>query len=158
MNLKELVIKKYKFGFEAWGSVLFLIVMIPNLIWFAVPAPNDILRAPSITPTIDTIGSVFQVLFVGSLCFIVSRDRKPLRFSVLIISVLVCVLIYLLGWILYYKGFTQPPVFLILTIFPCLAFVFFCCRSKKHFRSNFCVGFFGVPCDFWNSKFHNIVT
>ena len=36
--------KKYRFGFEPWGLLLFLVVMLPNLIWFAVPAPNDILR------------------------------------------------------------------------------------------------------------------
>ena len=39
------------------GLLLFLIIMIPNFIWFAVPAPNDILRTDSITGTFDTVAS-----------------------------------------------------------------------------------------------------
>lgn len=47
--------KKYKIGFDLWGVLLFLIIMIPNFIWFAVSAPNDILRADSITKIIAVI-------------------------------------------------------------------------------------------------------
>ena len=43
------MLKKYKLG---------LIIMIPNFIWFAVPAPNDILRADSVTGAFDTLASV----------------------------------------------------------------------------------------------------
>ena len=70
MNLYRIIsefarmIKKYKIGFEFWGVLLFLIIMIPNFIWFAVPAPNDILRADSITKAVDTVGSVCQVLMI----------------------------------------------------------------------------------------------
>ena len=35
-------IKSYRFGFEVWGLVLFLVIMLPNFIWFIVPAPDDI--------------------------------------------------------------------------------------------------------------------
>ena len=75
------MLKKYKFGFDIWGLVIFLIVMIPTFIWSAVPAPNDILREESITPIIDIIGSVCQVLFVAILCFLINKERKKLRFS-----------------------------------------------------------------------------
>ncbi len=135
------MIKKYKFGFDISGLVLFLIVMIPNFIWFAVPAPNDILREPSVTPIIDAIGSAFQVLFVGALCFIVGKDKKPLRFSALIISAIVCVVLYFLGWILYYNAFTEPSVILMLTILPCLAFVFFAVDRKNVFAITFALSF-----------------
>ena len=43
--------KKYRFGFDVWALVLFFIIMIPNFVWFVVPAPNDILRGESITKT-----------------------------------------------------------------------------------------------------------
>ncbi len=36
--------KKYKIGFDIRGLIIFIVIMIPNFIWFAVPAPNDILR------------------------------------------------------------------------------------------------------------------
>ena len=46
---------RYRFGFDFWGLLLFLLVMAPSFIWFAVPAPNDILRAESVTPVVDII-------------------------------------------------------------------------------------------------------
>ncbi len=74
------MLKKYKLSFDIWGLLLFLIVMIPNFIWFAVPAPNDILRADSITGTIDTAASVCQVLMVAALCVFRNVESKRLAF------------------------------------------------------------------------------
>ena len=28
-------LKQYRFGFDPWGLLLFLLVMLPNFIWFA---------------------------------------------------------------------------------------------------------------------------
>ena len=53
--------KKYQFGFGVWGLALFLLIMVPNFIWFAIPAPDDVLRHESVTPFIDTLASIFQV-------------------------------------------------------------------------------------------------
>ena len=55
------MIKKYKIGFDIWGLITFIIMMIPNFIWFAVPAPNDILRGESITKTVDVIDLLSSV-------------------------------------------------------------------------------------------------
>ncbi len=65
----NLVLKEFKFGFNIYGLLLFLIIMIPNFIWFAVPAPNDVLRTESVTEVIDTIASVCQVLMVISFVY-----------------------------------------------------------------------------------------
>lgn len=46
-----------KLGFDVGGLVLFLALMLPNFLWFAIPAPNDVLRAESATPVIDAIAS-----------------------------------------------------------------------------------------------------
>ena len=62
--------KNYRFGFDVGAAVLFAAIMLPNIYWFSVPAPNDILRGASVTPTIDTIGSVLQVLMIGLLCIL----------------------------------------------------------------------------------------
>ena len=70
------MLKKYKIGFDIWGALLFFTLMIPNFIWFAVPAPNDILRADTVTATLDTVTSVCQVLMVSSLCIFVNSERK----------------------------------------------------------------------------------
>lgn len=89
--------KKYKLGFDISGLVLFLIVMLPNFIWFAVPAPNDILRAESVTPAIDMMGSICQVLFVAALCVMINKKRKKLRLSPLLISSIAFIILYFLG-------------------------------------------------------------
>ena len=124
-------LKQYRFGFDFWGLLLFLLVMLPNFIWFAVPAPNDILRAESATPVVDAIGSVFQVLTVACLCFVIPKSRSKLRFSPLIIATIICIAIYYIGWGLYYTANVSPTVILLLTIPPCLAFILFAIDRKN---------------------------
>jgi hypothetical protein len=124
-------LKHYRFGFDPWGLFLFMLVMLPNFIWFAVPAPNDILRADSATPVVDAIGSLFQVLTVACLCFVIHNDRSKLRFSSLIIATIVCVAIYYIGWMLYYMTNVNHFVILLLTVPPCLAFIFFAADRKN---------------------------
>ena len=67
--------KKYKIGFDIWGLIIFIVIMIPNFIWFAVPAPNDILRGESITKTVDGIASICQVLMIMLLCTVILFSR-----------------------------------------------------------------------------------
>ena len=121
----------YRFGFDPWGLLLFLLVMLPNFIWFAVPAPNDSLRADSATPVVDAIGSVFQVLTVACLCFVIRKDRCRLYLSPLVIATIVCIAIYYIGWGLYYTAKVHPIVILLLTISPCLAFILFAADRKN---------------------------
>lgn len=71
--------KKYKIGFDVWGALLFLIIMIPNFIWFSLPAPNDILRVDSVT------------------------KHSPLKFAAFISC-----LLYFASWIFYYNVKNQP--------------------------------------------------
>ena len=123
--------KKYKFGFDYWGLLLFLVIMIPNFIWFGVPAPNDILRSDSVTPIVDGIGSVCQVAFVAAICVLKRKDIKTVRVSKLIVSALILVAAYYAGWILYYCGQTNPIVIVLLTIPPCLSFISYAVDRKN---------------------------
>ena len=125
------MLKKYRLGFDISGLVIFLCVMIPNFIWFALPAPNDILRSESVTAIVDTIGSICQVLFVGFICVVINKGRNKLRFSPLIILAVICIILYFAGWILYYNGITNPLVIIIMTLPPCLAFIFFAMDRKN---------------------------
>lgn len=126
-----MLLKKYRFGFDVWALVLFFIIMIPNFIWFAVPAPNDILRGESITKTVDVIASICQVLMVMSLCIFIHQDRKKISIIRFIMTTVICCLLYFLCWILYYFGVTNAVFILGLTIFPCLAFLFFAIDRKN---------------------------
>ena len=134
-------LNKYRFGFDVWGLILFLLVMLPNFIWFAVPAPNDVLRAESATPVVDMIASVCQVMTVACLCFVVNQERGKLRFSPLVLAAVVCVVIYYTGWALYYSGIVNAWVILLLTIPPCLAFILFAADRKNLPAVLFATGF-----------------
>lgn len=125
------MLQKYRLGFDIWGLVIFLTVMLPNFIWFAVPAPNDVLRKESVTVIIDTVGSACQVLLIGLLCFIINRERSKLHFSPLIISAIICIILYFMGWVLYYNGITDLLVIIFLTLPPCLAFILFASDRKN---------------------------
>lgn len=125
--------KKYKMGFSVWGLLLFLVIMLPNFYWFAVPAPNDILRAESVTPTLDMIASVAQVLMVIALCIFMNQNSKRIGVSPLVIAAVICCLFYFAGWIFYYQGVTNAVVVLDLCIAPCLAFLFFSLDRKNAF-------------------------
>ena len=127
------MIKKYKFGFDIWGLLLFLIIMIPNFIWFTVPAPNDILRAESVTPVIDAIGSVLQIVFIATLCILVRVDIDKIEFSKMIIGTLIMVVGYFISWIVYYYGITNSLIIILLTILPCLAFTLYSIDRRNLF-------------------------
>lgn len=126
-----MVLKEYKLGFNIYGLFLFLIIMIPNFIYFAVPAPNDVLRADSVTEVIDTIASVCQVLMVIALCIFVNIKSHKFHITPLIIFVIICCLIYFASWVGYYVGIVNTGVILGLTISPCLAFMFFAIDRKN---------------------------
>lgn len=125
------MLKKYKLSFDVWGLLLFLIVMIPNFIWFAVPAPNDILRGSSITGTIDTVASICQVLMIAALCILKNKDSKKLCTTLFIVAVASCCLLYFISWTAYYAGVVNVIVILGLIIPPCLAFLIFAIDRKN---------------------------
>lgn len=125
------MLKKYRFGFDIWALLLFMAIMIPNFIWFAIPAPNDILRADSITGSIDAVASICQVLMIGSLCVLVNQERKGIGITPLFAGVFVCCILYFASWAVYYLGMTNAVVVLGLTISPCLAFLLFAIDRKN---------------------------
>ncbi len=126
-----MVLKEYKFGFNIYGLLLFLIIMIPNFIWFAVPAPNDVLWTESVTEVIDIIASVCQVLMVIALCIFVNIKSHKFHITPLIIFVIICCFIYFANWVSYYLGVVNICVILGLTVSPCLAFMFFAIDRKN---------------------------
>ena len=122
--------KKYRFGFDVGGAVLFATIMLPNFYWFAVPAPNDILRGASVTPTIDGVGSVFQVLMIGLLCIL--KNTTAGKRTKYLWGVAACYGIYCIAWIAYYHGMVTPVVILVLCLAPCLAFGFYAADRKNY--------------------------
>lgn len=127
-------LKHYKFGFDPWGLGLFLLIMTPNFVWFAVPAPNDILRAESSTPIIDAAGQVFQIAMVAALCGVVNTTRNE---SILIGAFGVPALLfgfllhYYSSWGVYYRGRVNAGVLLKLCLEPCWIFLLLALARKN---------------------------
>ncbi len=123
--------KSYKLGFDIWALLLFALVMVPNIVWFAVPAPIDILRVDSVTEALDTAASVLQVMMIAALCLLKRRNAKTVSLSPLIIVAIVCVLLYYACWVAYYFGVVLAPTLLGLAVFPCAAFVFYAADRRN---------------------------
>lgn len=111
--------------FNIYGLLLFILIMIPNFIWFMIKAPNDILRIESITPTIDLIASVFQIIMVICLCFSKDKNNK------IGISSLVSLILYFMSWALYYMGIVNKVVIISLCLLPCLSFLIYEIKIKN---------------------------
>lgn len=120
------MLRNYKIGFDARGLLLFLIIMAPNLVWSAVGAPDDILSTPSVTPVLDAVQSVCQVLMTAALCAVRKRTCPRRGLSAPFFAAgAVCCLLYLISWAFYFTGTASAAVILVLTIFPCAAFILF---------------------------------
>lgn len=136
-----LKINKYKIGFDMWGLILFLLIMIPNFIWFRIPAPNDILRNESITPVIDTVASVCQIFMVIALCTIINTECKKHITKKLLVGIVVSTMMYFGGWIFYYQGIANLLIVLDLCIAPCVSFMLFSIARKNMVALTFLIIF-----------------
>ena len=125
------MMQKYKVSVDIGGLLLFLLIMIPNFIWFAIPAPHDILREESVTPFLDMVASACQILFAATLCCVVNKKRDALRLTPLLCGCIGCGALYYAGWILYYLERANLLVILLLIIPPCLAFLLFAIDRKN---------------------------
>ena len=94
-------------AFDPYGPAVFLLIMLPNVLWLLWPAPRDILRGASATPILDGAASAFQAVMVAA------------------------ILLYFAAWTFYYAGVTAPPVILTLCAAPCLAFLFLAAARKN---------------------------
>ncbi len=121
----------YKIGFEAGGLVLFAVIMLPNFLWFAVPAPNDVLRRESITPILDMAAQCFQVLLAAALCMVKNTQAKRPMSTKFKLAVALFVALYYIGWAMYYAGIANAVVILDLCIAPCMAFLVFSAARKN---------------------------
>lgn len=125
------MLKSYRFTFSPAALILFIFIMLPNIIWFNVPAVNDILRAEPAVPAIDFIGQVFQVMMIAAL-FLVKNITAENVVKLKYISVASMILFYYICWVFYYIGFVYTPVIIGLTVFPCLAFLLYAVFRKNY--------------------------
>lgn len=137
------MLKKYKFGFEPWAVILFLAIMAPNIYWFANPTANDVLRRESVTPCLDLIASISQVVMVAVLCLLKRRDVSKIKLSKNIFFMIASYILYIVSWLLYFSGNASAVLILSLCITPCLAFAFYA-FDRKNYLALFPLGVFFI--------------
>ena len=134
-------LRHYRLGFDPWGLALFFIIMLPNFIWFVLPAPDDVLRSESITPLADTIAQVFQTVMVAALCTVINVTQdKPIKQKHQI-GITACAVLYFTGWAAYYAGISNSAVILDLCLAPCWVFLLFALTRQNIVALISCTGF-----------------
>ncbi len=143
--------KHYRFTFDLLGFLLFLVIMLPNFIWFAVPAPQDVLRtAKSVFPTIEKLGSIFQILFIATLCLLRNVPQVPLKKRCWRIGIMGMVLLYFVGWSCYYANIVNFIVLLDLCLCPLPGITSICVDTQKRSCTALWYSIFSVPCRFYS--------
>ncbi len=126
-------LRDYKFTFNISALILFLLIMLPNIVWFIVPAPNDVLRGQSATPVLDILATITQVLMLTALFIFKNSKTSKLKLSpFIIISAAFCVL-YHIAWVLYYCNIVNGVIVICLCLLPCLSFIFYGVDRKNYF-------------------------
>lgn len=125
-------LRRYRFSFDPIALILFVLIMLPNIFWFAVPSINDVLREESHTPTVDLIGSVFQVIFIIALIIITRTPKIKFKFNILTTLAVVSLAAYYILWAFYYLGVVNSFLMLGLCIFPCASFIIYEIFKKNY--------------------------
>lgn len=116
-------IKQYRFGFCWQGFAVFVLVMLPNILWMVLPPQNDVLATGvSLLPTLDVLENVFRVLLFAALVFVVRKPPVALRKTWLLVAV-VCLVCYYVLWIFYFNGNGAFALLLAMAVFPSIVFV-----------------------------------
>jgi len=120
---------KMKFGFCTHGLICFILLMIPNIFWFAFPAANVVNEASGVS-TIGIIQSVARISFFTFTILFISEKKMKYK-SLLIIFMALMLLFYYIAWIRYFTGDCDSALLVAklwfipipLAIFPVLFFI-----------------------------------
>lgn len=123
---------RYRFRLDKGGLGLFFLIMLPNFIWFAMPAPVDVLRQPSVTPCLDQIAAAVQALMVVALCLIRNRQAEGIQMHrPAAVGIGLCCLGYFAVWGCYYGGIVYPAVLISMCFLPCLALLLYTAAQRN---------------------------
>ena len=130
----NVLLKKYRWGLDFWGLILFAIIMLPNILYF-------ILVACGVTPelktgggVIDIAATVFQVLGVAALIFVVEKKRKIFTFDCPLFALAGLFLIpYYISWGFYFLNHLNSGVILFLAVCPCVSLILYEIERKNWF-------------------------
>ena len=111
-------IKNYRFGFEFCGFILSLAILLPSVIWYFIPAPNDVLRSADSIFALGMTAAVLRGLAMLTSSFLVNLDSRELKFNPAAFLIFAFGAIYYIGWFLYYAGFANVFTLTLLAVSP----------------------------------------
>ncbi len=116
-------LSKFRFGFDFWGLGLFVLLLVPNIVWWCFSPENDVLRQISAPPALDVFAYIFEAVTVAAILIIVRREAKGLpRFdSPFFTFTVMSVVLYIAAWVFYFCGNVNFAVLLFMGVFPCTA-------------------------------------
>lgn len=133
--------KNYHYQLDLWAITLFVVVMVPNVIWGIYSAPNDVLHVDSVTPITDIIGSISQVLMLMSLMLLSRKDRPQTMARKCKFTAIGMLVLYMGAWISHFFGYTPKSFIVAMAILPCLFFGAFSIGRRNWLSLGFCLIF-----------------
>lgn len=124
-------VAKYRFGFDVRALILFIVMMLPNIIWFVSPNQDNLTSEGSLVDGLEIIVSIAQVIMVGALCFVMNDAREVPMKKWNTILIYAMVTLYYIGWVFYYFGTVNLLLIVILSVTPGVAFLIFSIARKN---------------------------
>lgn len=116
-------IRNYKIEFSKIGFIAVVIPLIPNIFWALLPPVNNTMTGNSSQlPMVEVIGSICRILMLVLLVMIVNKEQNKqngffLRRIISFVAI-ICLLGYLISWVIYYFGTVTPLLLLGMAIMP----------------------------------------
>lgn len=119
-----------KFKFSILGTIIFILPMLINMVYFTIPAPAQSGAITEVPKWIESIEQVTRILFAVVLCILVSNQKVNFKSPYLYIGLIFLILYYIV-WIRYFLGGMERSLLaksffwvpMPLAIFPVLYFI-----------------------------------
>ncbi|MFC4322999.1 hypothetical protein [Litchfieldia salsa] len=117
--------KKYRFGFSLNGFIVFLLAIVPNIIWVIVPPTNNPIAGNSASiPIFDIVVHVSQFIMILLLISVIRKESKNKKYIRVYIGLAsFCLAGYYALWISYYAGILSPWIYVGLAVLPSIYFI-----------------------------------
>jgi len=112
----------YYFGFSWRGFIIFLLPMIPNILYFLFPAPDRSVNNGNSHFILDILEHGAQTIFIFMLIFVIREQASQLPFPY-ITGIGIVLLFYYVLWIFYFTGTTNLFILLGMAVLPVVYFI-----------------------------------
>lgn len=114
---------QYRFGIDFWALGLFVVLMLPTVVWWCWSPGYDILRkVASHTVAMDVFAYIFQGITVFLLVFVVKKERGRINVeSAFFLFTLLSLFLYYAAWVFYFCAYVNIAVLIFMAVFPCTA-------------------------------------